>query len=173
MKEKNKSKIYMIIAAASLFVYLFVIITYPAVARLLQVIYVFFLLCAASYYDILMNGIPVFLCVGVLLVNIFYSALCGWDYRGWLAGAVVILILLAILVINKKAIGLGDILIIGFLIPALTLSDLFLFLFLTFLLSSVFGLIKGIKIRKFTGTTVPLAPCIAISFIIAASVSIL
>ncbi|NLY19470.1 MAG: hypothetical protein GX045_11210, partial [Clostridiaceae bacterium] len=112
--------------------------------------------------------IPLFLCIGVLLINIFYSVFYEWDLGAWIAGAIIILALSAIFIINKKAIGTGDILILGFSVPAMPLPNLFMFLFLTFMMSSVLGLIKGIKAGKFTGTTIPLAPCIAFSFFIVA-----
>jgi len=166
MKLSNKTKAYKIIAVILLVIYTLVIIFYPPEARLFQIIYVFLLLCAASAYDIVKNRIPLFLCIGVLLINAIYSVFGEWDYRIWLAGSIIILILSALFAVNKNAIGLGDVLILGFSAPAIPLDNLFTFLFLTFMLSSISGLIKGIMKRKFTGTTIPLVPCIAFSFFI-------
>lgn len=168
-KERNNKRIiYIIIACILLLIYLFVIIYYPTFARLFRIIYVTILLCLASVYDILESRIPLCLCIGVLLVNVLYAVFCEWDYLFWLASAAVILALMIIYVIDKKAIGLGDILILGFSTPALPFSNLLMFLLLTFVISSVLGLIKGIKTGKFAGTMIPLAPCMAFSFFVVA-----
>lgn len=167
MKQNNKFKRYYSIALALLFIYTATILLMPSAARLLQIISVLILLCAATVYDISQNQIPLLICVGILLVNIIYSVLVEWNYKKWLTAALTIFVLLVILVMNNKAIGLGDVLLLGFSVLALPFENILMFLFMTFLLSSVYGLIKGIKQKRFIGIMVPLAPCITLSFLIA------
>ena len=168
MNQNNKSKMkYYIAAFAVLLGYIGLILLTPSTAYRIQIIAVFLLLCIAAVYDILKSLIPLFTCIGVLLINIVNAIFDRWDYRTWLAASLIIVILSLTLIIGKKSIGLGDILLLGFSVPALPFENILIFMFLTFVLSSIFGLIKGIKKRKFKGTTIPLAPCIALSFLAA------
>ena len=168
MKQNNKIKMkYYIVVFAVLLVYIVLVILNPSTAYMIQNLAVFLLLCVAAVYDIFKNQIPLFICICVLLINIFNAVLYEWDYRVWLFGFFVILVLTMILMIGKKSIGLGDVLLLGFSVPAVPFENIVIFMFLTFMLSSIFGLVKGMKKRKFKGTTIPLAPCIALSFLVA------
>ncbi|MDD4296677.1 MAG: hypothetical protein PHC69_06930 [Ruminiclostridium sp.] len=168
MNQNNKiERKYYIATFAVLLVYIVVVLLNPSTTYMIQSLAVFLLLCIAAVYDILKNQIPLLICICILLINIVNAVLYECDYRVWLFGFIVILVLTLIFIIGKKSIGLGDVLLLGFSVPAVPLENIVIFLFLTFVLSSIFGLVKGLKKRKFKGITIPLAPCIALSFLAA------
>lgn len=168
MRQNNKNDMkYYIVAFVVFFVYIVLALLNLSKTYMIHSLAVFLLLCVAAVYDILKKQIPLFICICVLLINIVNAVLYEWDHRVWLFGFIVILVLTMVLMVGKKSIGLGDVLLLGFSVPAVPFENIVIFLFLTFVLSSIFGLVRGIKKRKFKGTTIPLTPCIALSFLAA------
>lgn len=165
-KDKNRIKQYGI-AVTLILIFTVLILLFPKAAHIIRAVSIFLLLCEASLYDIVKNEIPVHTCVGAAIVNIIYSVCNTWEFRLWISGILVVVVLSLLFFINRGGIGIGDILLLGISIPAVPIKNIVIFLFITFFLSAMTGIIKSIRKKKLTGTVIPLVPCITASFVIA------
>lgn len=124
------------------------------------------ILAIASSSDIRRHKIPLIACIAVLGINVTKTAFVSVNPASWIISFVLFAFLLIIYIINKDLIGLGDIILITLCVQSLFPEKIFKFLFLTFVFSTFAGLFKCLKAKKLKNVTVPLTPCIAVSFVL-------
>ncbi|NLN63958.1 MAG: hypothetical protein GX144_00830 [Clostridiaceae bacterium] len=138
---------------------------FPEMENLLHKVVVIVLLVIGSYQDIRENKFSMLLPSFIFLVNGFHGILYTHDIVVWVIGAALFLVLLPVWLVKKKMIGFGDNLLLALCITALSVEEILMFLFLSFFLSAIFGVVCGFGKRKVRGTSVPMIPCITLAFI--------
>ncbi|HAA25588.1 MAG TPA: hypothetical protein DCE11_05645 [Ruminiclostridium sp.] len=167
LKMTGKTAVIQIILFIALILsYTLLVSLVPLKSRVVQRSYAFVFLIAAAIYDIRTNEIPLSVCAGMISLALIYSVIYLWDIAALIAAVVITVLLLAVSLAGRGIIGTGDALLLGSSVMMLSVQEILGFLFLTFLLSSVLGVILSIKMCKFKDAVVPLAPCIAVAFII-------
>lgn len=167
MKPMSKNTVLQIVLiVAFLLLYMSSAVFFSQAEEIVRRILVLLILLIASAQDICQKEISILLCLGILAMNIAHAFFFSWDLTIWIAAAIVILILFIVHFINRKTIGIGDILLMGFCIATLHSENILLFLFLSFFFSSFVGVVLGLKEKKMRGLTVPLAPCITLAFLV-------
>jgi hypothetical protein len=150
---------------AVLLLYTIVIIFCIGIESQVRAVLILIILGISSVYDIRENKVSLFACLEILSINILHTVFIYFDLAIWTLSFLVIAILFIFYSINKNLIGLGDILIITFCVQALIPEKVLGFLFTTFLLSSIVGLIKCMNVKNFRGISIPLTPCVTAAFI--------
>lgn len=157
--------IHAVLMIAILFSYTLLIALIPSKAQVIQRLYVCAFLVSAAISDIRSGRIPFVVCIGLINLSLVYAVFFSLNFAAVITGIIITVLLLAVRLISKEAIGTGDVLLVGFSIMILPIDEILGFIFLTFLFSSILGIIMSIKRRKFMNAVVPLAPCIATAFI--------
>jgi|GEM_PF-695338 len=157
--------IQVIILVALLLSYTLLILFMPPISKAIQKLYAFILLTATAISDIRTKEIPLAVCAGVIYLALIYSFIYSWDLAALITAVVITALLLAVRFAGGKIIGAGDALMLGSSVMMLSIDEILGFLFLTFLFSSVYGVVLAIKRRRFQDAVVPLAPCIAAAFV--------
>jgi len=166
-KMKGKTIIMQVIPiSAVLLSYTLLILLMPSKSQVIQRIYAFALLFAAAVYDIRTNEVPLAVCAGLISLALIYAVIFSWNFAAVITAVLIMALLMAVRLANGKIIGMGDVLLLGFSIIMLSIEEILRFVFLTFLFSSILGIILTIKRCQIKDTVVPLVPCIAAAFII-------
>ena len=152
--------------SAVLMTYTLLILLMPSKAQVIQRLYAFVFLAAAAISDIRTNEIPVAVCIGLISLTLIYAVIFSLDFAALITAVLITALLTVVHLTNKKIIGMGDVMLLGLSIIILSIDAILGFVFLTFLFSSILGIILSIKSQKFKDAVVPLAPCIAAAFII-------
>lgn len=163
----SKNNIYALILSAAIpALYFAAALIFPAAEKTAHKIAVALLLAEAALSDIREKQIPWTVCFSIPAANIIHSSLDYWDLPSWIAGAFTMLILFAVYFASRKMIGAGDALLLGACVTSLPNGDILGFLFLSFFISSICGMVLGIMKKKMREITVPFAPFVLTSFII-------
>lgn len=147
------------------FFYIMVVFFIPRIEEEARKFIVIILLTVISFFDIREQKVPVTACVAILGIDVMHSVFVCLNLTSWVISIAMSVILLIIFTINRNLIGLGDILLIACVQPLLPENSL-KFLFLTFAISSFTGLLKCFKTKNLKDISVPLSPCITVSFIL-------
>lgn len=137
----------------------------PPSEIILHKLLVTLLMLLASYEDIRKKEFSVAICCVIFLINALHSIFYSHDYFIWIVAAVLVFFLLVIHFINQKIIGIGDITLLGLCISAILIEHILIFLFLSFFLSAIVGVVIGISKKNMKDLTVPMVPCITLAFV--------
>lgn len=137
---------------------------FPASERTVYMLVTLLLLAAASFADIREYRIPATILCGMFITGIIHSVCFTDNYIVWIAAAAFSVVLLVVRLIKKEAVGSGDILLLGLGISSLVPERIFSFLFLSFFLTSVYGIIRFALNRNIKGG-VPMAPCVMLAWL--------
>lgn len=155
-----------VITAAFCILYAVFSILFPFIEGMLHSVTVALLFLSAAWEDIKQRQISlVCLCEG-FVINAFHTVFYSHEYSVWVAGIAISLVLLLLHLVNRRHIGLGDVLLLGLGICSLQSESILVFLFMAFFFSAVFGLYMAVYQRKMKGLTVPMAPCILLAYIV-------
>ncbi|MDI9482620.1 MAG: A24 family peptidase [Bacillota bacterium] len=157
--------IQVILIFAVLLSFTILILLTPSKSQIVQRLYASVFLVAAAIYDIRTNEVPLVVCIGLMSLALIYAVIFSWDFAAVGTAGLIMVLLMAVRLVNRKTIGMGDVLLLGFSIIMLSINEILRFVFLTFLFSSISGIVLSIKRRRFKDAAVPLAPCIAAAFI--------
>jgi prepilin signal peptidase PulO-like enzyme (type II secretory pathway) len=120
---------------------------------------------AASFEDIQEKQIPIIVLGGIFVINVIRSVFFTGNCVIWVAAAVFSAVMLCVHLIKRDAVGLGDIMLLGLGISSLTIENILSFLFLSFVFSSIYGIIQIALKRDQKAAAVPMAPCITLAWI--------
>lgn len=146
--------------------YMLLILLIPSKAQIIQRLFASAFLISAAISDIRINEVPLASCIGLINLALINAVIFSLDFAAVVTAVILTALLLVVRLVKRETIGMGDVLLLGFSITMLSIDEILRFVFLTFLFSSVLGIILSIKKRKFKNVAVPLAPCIAAAFII-------
>jgi len=171
MLKKVNDKRMKIIINVSVPVIVYVIYTaavflLPMVEDEVRKIEIIIMLAIASISDIRTQNIPLTACIAILGINVIRSVLVLFYAMSWITSFVVLVIFIAIYAINKDLIGLGDIFLAAVCVQSLMPEDIIKFLFMAFAFSSFIGFFKCLKTKSLSNITVPMSPCVAVSFLL-------
>lgn len=160
----GENGLFTFVSSALTGLYTALVLIFPFTERTMHTLVTFLLLAAASYADIRENRIPVTIFCGMFITGIIHSVCFTENCIVWIAAAVFSVILLAVRMIKKEAVGTGDILLLGLGIASLVPERIFSFLFLSFFLTSVYGIIR-IALKRSKKGGVPMAPCVLLAWL--------
>ncbi len=161
-----EKSIWFIIGCAVLTIlYVFAAIIFPFCENTWHILSCILLMTAASFADIQKNHIPVGVLGSYFVINIVRSAFFIGSFSSWVIAAVFSAVLFGVHLIKKNAIGTGDIMMLGLGISSLAAQNTLPFLFLSFILSSLYGFVLLVVKKNHKTIAVPMAPCITIAWI--------
>ncbi|NLO38848.1 MAG: hypothetical protein GX115_05185 [Ruminiclostridium sp.] len=161
-----EKSIWFIIGCAVLTIlYVVAAIIFPFCENTWHILSCILLMTAASFADIQKNQIPAVALGGYFVINIVRSAFFIGSFSSWVIAAVFSAVLFGVHLIKKNAIGTGDIMMLGLGISSLAAQSTLPFLFLSFLLSSLYGIVLLVVQKNRKTIAVPMAPCITIAWI--------
>lgn len=163
--DRGKKDRMIFISATPCVCYAVAAFLFPQIERTFHSLVIILLMLAASWVDIREKQIPLTCLLGVFVINTFHSLFFSGGLTAWAVGFLFSALLMVVRLIKKDAIGMGDILLLGVLISALEVENILMFLFLSFLCSSVVGILLLLVKRDVKSTMVPMAPCMTIAFI--------
>lgn len=166
MKKKAVKFFDTAVPVILLILYLLSVFFLPGIEKEVRKISITAVLLVSSFFDIRDREIPLLACISVSGISIIHAIFVSFSLFSWIVSFVLLSVFLVLYSINKNNIGLGDIFIVSLCVQSLLPEDAFRFLFLTFALSSLAGLIKCIRAKSMKNVAIPLSPCIAAAFII-------
>lgn len=144
--------------------YMVLALGFPSSEKTMHALVTLLLLASASYEDIRENRIPVTIIFSMLITGIIHSIFFADNRIAWVMAIVFSALMLAIHLMKKEAVGVGDIMLLGLCMSSLNLGSILGFLFLSFLLSSVCGIML-IALKRNRKSGVPMAPCITLAWL--------
>lgn len=160
----GRNGLYTLVSLILAGLYFIVALAFPSSEKTTHTLVTFLLLASASYEDIRENRIPVIILCGLFITGIIHSFLSMEKPIGWVIAAAFSALLLAVHLIKKEAVGVGDILLLGLCISSLALENILSFLFISFLLPAIYGIVL-IALRRNKEGGVPMAPCITLAWL--------
>jgi prepilin signal peptidase PulO-like enzyme (type II secretory pathway) len=161
----GKNRVFIFVAVVLSMLYTVIALLLPASEKSLHILVILILMVAASFEDIKEKQIPFILIGGIFVINVIRSVFFTGDYVIWVAAAAFSAVMLCVHLIKRDAVGLGDIMLLGLGISSLAIEDILSFLFLSFLFSSIYGIIQIVLKKEQKGSAVPMAPCITLAWI--------
>ncbi|MBP7177071.1 MAG: prepilin peptidase [Thermoclostridium sp.] len=163
--KRSKSRWFIVGSPVIAMLYTIAVFIFPYSENLLYILACIVLMAAASWADIKEKQIPVVVLGSIFIINIFHSVFFIGNYSSWVVAAVFSALLLGVHLIKKDAIGTGDIMLLGLGISSLAAENILLFLFLSFILSSIVGIVLLAVKKNLKAIAVPMAPCITLAWI--------
>ena len=160
---KGKNGLFVYCSMILTLLYTVFALIFPASERTIHGVVILMLMAALSYEDVREKRISMSVIGGIFVVSVIHTLLFQGDYFVWIAGAVFSVLMLALHLIKRDTVGVGDILLLGLGITSLAAENILSFLFLSFFLSSVYGIVLIALKRSKTG--VPLSPCITLAWL--------
>lgn len=162
--SKGGNGLFIFCSVILVILYTVISLILPHSEKIVHGVVTLLLLAASSYIDIRENHISVIIICGISVASIIHNVFFTQDSSVWVIAAAFSAFLLVIHLVKRDAVGVGDIMLLGLSISGLAVENILSFLFVSFLLSSAYGIVL-IALKKNHKAGVPMAPCITLAWL--------